>query len=36
MKANTQSEFKQYSGNANNHPFRNFGVVFGVSATYTF
>lgn len=36
MKANTQSEFKQYSGNDHNHPFRNFGVVFGVSATYTF
>ncbi|MDO4750946.1 MAG: hypothetical protein Q4A24_02460 [Akkermansia sp.] len=36
MKANTQSEFKQYTGNDHNHPFRNFGVVFGVSATYTF
>lgn len=36
MKANKVSEFKQYTGNPNNFPFRNFGVVAGISATYRF
>lgn len=36
MKANEESEFKHYTGNHNSIPFREFGVVFGVSATYTF
>lgn len=36
MKANEESEFKHYTGNPNCVPFREFGVVFGVSATYTF
>lgn len=36
LKANECSKFREYSGNADNVPFRNFGVVAGVSATYTF
>lgn len=36
MKANEESEFKHYTENPNMIPFREFGVVFGVSATYTF
>lgn len=36
LKANEESEFRKHSGDANNVPFRNFGVVAGVSATYTF
>lgn len=36
MDANRRSHAKHYSGNPNNIPFRNFGVVFGISATYTF
>lgn len=36
MKANEESEFKHYTENPNMVPFREFGVVFGVSATYTF
>ncbi len=34
--ANKGSEFRHYTENATNVPFRNFGVVAGVSATYTF
>lgn len=36
LKANEKSEFRKHTENANNVPFRNFGVVGGVSATYTF
>jgi len=36
LKANEESEFRKLSGDASNVPFRNFGVVAGVSATYTF
>ncbi|MBR2126624.1 MAG: hypothetical protein IJ943_07805 [Akkermansia sp.] len=34
--ANKNSEFRYYTENPNSVPFRNFGVVAGVSATYTF
>ncbi len=34
--ANKGSEFRQYSENPNNVPFRNFGVVGSVSLTYKF
>lgn len=34
--ANKRSHAKAYSGNSSMVPFRNFGVVFGISATYTF
>ena len=34
--ANRRSHAKHLTGNPNNIPFRNFGVVFGISATYTF
>lgn len=36
LKANEKSEFRAYSGNATNVPFRNFGVVAGISCTYIF
>ncbi|MBQ8517709.1 MAG: hypothetical protein IJ498_09045 [Akkermansia sp.] len=36
IKANKQSEFRQYSEDDNNIPFKNFGVVGSVSLTYTF
>ncbi len=36
IKANKISSFAEYSENWNNIPFRNFGVVAGVSCTYTF
>ena len=36
IKANKSSEFKRYSENPHNVPFRNFGVVAGVSCTYKF
>ena len=36
IKANKMSEYRKYSGNPNNTPFRNFGVVGGISATYVF
>lgn len=36
IKANKISEYAQYSENPNNTPFRNFGVVAGVSCTYAF
>lgn len=36
MKANEKSEFKRYTGNPSNVPFRNFGVVGSVSCTYKF
>lgn len=36
MDANRRSHVKHLTGNPNNIPFRNFGVVFGISATYTF
>jgi hypothetical protein len=34
--ANRRSHAKAYSGDPNMIPFRNFGVVFGISATYKF
>ncbi|MBR5523425.1 MAG: hypothetical protein IKV82_08180 [Akkermansia sp.] len=34
--ANKCSEFRAYSGNYYNYPFRNFGVVGSLSVTYTF
>lgn len=36
IKANGQSEFKYYSQDPNCVPFRNFGVVAGISCTFTF
>ncbi len=36
IKANKGSEFREYTQNPTMIPFRNFGVVFGISATYTF
>ena len=36
IKANAKSEYKHYSENPNNVPFRNFGVVGSVSCTYLF
>lgn len=36
LAANKCSEFREYSGNYYNHPFRNFGVVGSLSVTYTF
>ena len=36
IKANKMSEFRKYSGDPNNTPFKNFGVVAGVSATCVF
>lgn len=36
LKANERSEFRFLSGNGNNVPFRNFGIVAGISAVYTF
>lgn len=36
IKANKMSEFREYSGNPTNTPFKNFGVVGGISATYVF
>ncbi len=36
MKANEVSEFRQATGDSTCKPFRNFGVVGGVSATYRF
>ena len=36
LAANECSEFREYSGNYHNHPFRNFGVVGSLSVTYTF
>lgn len=36
IKANKGSEFRYYTDNSTMVPFRNFGVVFGISATYTF
>lgn len=36
LKANEKSEFRQYSMNANNVPFRNFAVIGSVAATYKF
>lgn len=36
INANKASEYAQYSENPNNIPFRNFGVVAGVSCTVTF
>ena len=36
MDANRRSHVKQLTGNPTMVPFRNFGVVFGISATYTF
>ncbi len=36
IKANEVSEFRQLTEDKNNVPFRNFGVVAGISATYTF
>ena len=36
MKANENSEFKKYTENIKNVPFRNFGVVGSVSCTYKF
>lgn len=34
--ANRRSEFRKYTGNETMIPFKNFGVVAGISATYTF
>ncbi len=36
LKANENSEYKHYTENPHNVPFRNFGVVAGISCTYTF
>ncbi len=36
IKANKESEYKAYTENPNNIPFRNFGVVGSVALTYTF
>lgn len=36
LKANERSEYKAMSANVHNVPFRNFGVVAGVSCTYVF
>jgi len=36
LAANECSEFRKYSGNYYNYPFRNFGVVGSLSVTYTF
>lgn len=36
IKANAKSEYRHYSENASNVPFRNFGVVGSVSCTYLF
>lgn len=36
INANKTSEFRKYTENASNIPFRNFGVVGGCAATYTF
>lgn len=36
IKANKGSEARHLMGNSTLVPFRNFGVVFGISATYTF
>ncbi len=36
MKANEVSEFREHTGDKDMKPFRNFGVVAGVSATYRF
>lgn len=36
IKANKCSEIKAASGNPNNVPFKNFGVIAGISCTYTF
>lgn len=36
IKANTGSEFRKYTDNPTMVPFRNFGVVAGISVTYTF
>ena len=36
LDANRRSHAKAYSGDPTMIPFRNFGVVFGISATYTF
>lgn len=36
LKANEKSEFRLYSGNDSNVPFRNFGVVGGIMCTYRF
>ncbi len=36
INANKTSEFRRYSENSTNVPFRNFGVVGGCAATYTF
>ncbi len=36
IKANKGSEFREFTENPSMIPFRNFGVVFGISATYTF
>ena len=36
INANKTSEFRQYTENSHNIPFRNFGVVGGCAATYTF
>lgn len=36
IKANKMSEFRKATGDANNVPFKNFGIVAGISATYKF
>jgi len=36
LKANERSEYKMHTGDPNCVPFRNFGVVAGVSCTYVF
>ncbi len=36
IKANKVSEYARFSGDPNNRPFRNFGVVAGISCTYRF
>lgn len=36
QKAIKQSEFREYSGDASNYPFKHFGVVGELSVTYTF
>ena len=36
LDANRRSHAKAYSGDPTMIPFKNFGVVFGISATYTF
>lgn len=36
INANKTSEFRRYTENSSNVPFRNFGVVGGCAATYTF